>query len=260
METLSLRRLAVVVMALMSLVRAAGADEPDFAARFEEIKAVATPGQLYAFLYDLPKGGDLHHHLGGDGWPEDWYAIAIDPARNGGNTFYTRINLAHYDEAENAPAVRFHTIRQAAFDALPAAKRQDYKAMADLSPDERAAWESSLLLDRPGKGREEFFELTWPRLGDLLTDPHVMAELTVVNMARFGAEGVRYIEAQALPFRYVDHDGKPMDAGEGERIFEERLARPDAAATGVTVRFQYVVLRFFAGRGGGHRAGVRVSG
>ena len=239
-----MNRVLVGIVALGWLVRVAAADEPDFATRFEAIKAAATPAQLYAFLYDLPKGGDLHHHLGGDGLPEDWYAIAIDPARNGGNTFYTRINLAHYDEAENAPAVRFKTIQQSAFDALPAAKRPDYKAMADLSPGERAEWESSLLLDRPGEGREEFFELTWPRLGDLLTDAHVLAELTAVNMARFGAEGVRYIEAQALPFRDLDHDGKPMDAEEVERIFEERLARPDAAATGVTVRFQYVVLRF----------------
>ena len=63
-------------------------------------------------------------------------------------------------------------------------------------------------------------------------------------MARFGAEGVRYIEAQALPTRCTDHAGKPMDAEEAERIFEERLTRPDALATGVTLRFQYVVIRF----------------
>ncbi len=223
---------------------AAADDAVPFAARFEQIKAEATPAQLYAFLYDLPKGGDIHHHLGGDGLPEDWLAIACDPARNGGNTFYTRVNLAHYEESENAPAVRFATIQQSAYDALPAAKRGDYKAMTELSPDERAAWQSSVLLDRPGEGRDEFFELTWPRLGALLTSPYVMAEIMAVNTQRFGAEGVRYIEAQALPFRYVDDKGQPMGAEEGERIFEERLKRPDVAATGVVVRFQYVVLRF----------------
>ena len=215
-----------------------------FAARFEHFKATATPAQLYALLYDLPKGGDLHHHLAGDGLPEDWYAIAIDPARDGGNTFYTRLSLAHYDAEENAPAILFKTIQQSTYDALPAAKRADYKAMAELSPDERAAWQSSVLLDRPGKGRDEFFESTWPRLGALLTDAHVLAELTAVNMRRFGAEGVRYLEIQALPFREVDHAGQPMDAERVEQIFEERLTRPDALATGVTVRFQYCVIRF----------------
>ncbi len=216
----------------------------NFAARFEKIRDTATPAQLYAFLYDLPKGGDLHHHLGGDGWPEDWYAVAADPARNGGETFYTRISLAHYDASEQAPAVQYRTIRSSAFEALPAAKRADYKELADLTADERAAWQSSVMLDRPGEGRDEFFEWIWPRLGALLTDPHVLAELTAVNMARFGAEGACYIEAQTLPFRCEDHAGKPMDAEEVERIFEERLTRPDAVATGVTVRFQYVVIRF----------------
>ena len=215
-----------------------------FPARFEQLRATATPAQWYALLYDLPKGGDLHHHLGGDGLPEDWFAIATDPARNGGNAFYTRVRLAHYAPAEHGPAVLFQTIQKSAFDALPAGQREDYKAMAELSPEERAAWQSSVLLDRPGKGRDEFFEATWPRLGALLTDAHVLAELLAVNLRRFGAEGVRYIEAQALPFRELDHDGRPVDAEEVERIFEERLARPDVAATGVVPRFQYVVIRF----------------
>ena len=229
-----------IVAILCWVASAKGQSAPasvDFAARFETIRDTATPAQLYAFLYDLPKGGDLHHHLGGDGWPADWYAIATDPARNGGETFYTRTSLVHYDTAEGAPAVQFRTVRKSAYDAFPDAKRTDYKALADLTADERAAWQSALMLDRPGKGRDEFFEWIWPRLGDLLTDPHVMAELTVVNMVRFGAQGARYLEPQALPFYYRDHAGKPMDAEAAERIFEDRLTRPDALATGVTVRF-----------------------
>ena len=39
--------------------------ESDFDARFEEIKKSATDEQLYRFLYDLPKGGDLHSHQDG---------------------------------------------------------------------------------------------------------------------------------------------------------------------------------------------------
>ena len=235
---------ASLLLPLGSTLAQSSAKPETFAARFEHLRATATPTQLYALLYDLPKGGDLHHHLAGDGLPEDWYAIAIDPARNGSNTFYTRLRLTHYDEDENAPAVLFKTIQQSTFDALSAAKREDYKAMAELSPGERAAWQSSVLLDRPSEGRDEFFENTWPRLGALLVDPHVLAELTAVNMRRFGQEGVRYLEVQALPFREVDHAGQPMDAEQVERIFEERLTCPDALATGVTVRFQYCVIRF----------------
>ncbi len=241
-------RLPAAFVCLWSFFPAATAQsEPTlekFAARFEHFKATATPAQLYTLLYDLPKGGDLHHHLAGDGLSADWYAIAIDPARNGHNTFYTRLSLAHYDADENAPALLFRTIQQSTFDALPAPKQSDYKAMAELSPAESAAWQSSVLLDRPDKGRDEFFENTWPRLGALLTDPHVLAELTAVNMRRFGQEGVRYLEIQALPFREVDHAGQPMDAEQVEKIFEERLTRPDALATGVTVRFQCCVIRF----------------
>ena len=244
-----LRSAALVALATLLVVAGAclapAQTTPEtFSARFERFEATATPAQLYALLYDLPKGGDLHHHLAGDGLPEDWYAIATDPARNGGNTFYTRLSLAHYDGNENAPAVLFKTIQQSAFDALPPDQRSDYKAMASFSPKERAAWESSILLDRPGKGRDEFFESTWPRLGALLTDPHVLAELTAVNMRRFGAEGVRYLEIQALPFRELDQTGQPVDAEKVAQIFTERLTRPDALATGVTVRFQYCVIRF----------------
>ena len=35
---------------------------------FEEVKATATPPQMYQFLYSLPKGGDLHNHLTGETW------------------------------------------------------------------------------------------------------------------------------------------------------------------------------------------------
>lgn len=232
------------------LLSARGQAPETFAARFERIRDTATPAQLYAFLYDLPKGGDLHHHLGGDGLPEDWLAIATDPERNGHNVFYTRVRLAHYEAAEGAPAILFKTIQKSAYEALPAGRREDYRAMTDLSPEERAAWQSSVMLDQPGEGRDVFFEETWPRLGALLGDAHVLAELLAANLRRFGAEGVRYIEAQAVPTLMVDQAGQPLDPEEVQRIFEERLTRPDAVATGVTLRFQDCVIRFLPGAEG----------
>ena len=139
-----------------------------FAARFERIRATATPTQLYALLYDLPKGGDLHHHAGGAGWPEDWLAIATDPARNGGNTFYTRVSLAHLDVDAGEPPILFKTIQRSDHERLSEASRADYVALAELSAPDRERWLSSVRLDgRPGRGRDEFFELMWPRLGAL---------------------------------------------------------------------------------------------
>ena len=39
---------------------------------FEAFKARADDVALYRFLYAMPKGGDLHHHLSGGAFPE-WY-------------------------------------------------------------------------------------------------------------------------------------------------------------------------------------------
>src|SRR6267154_1135875 len=87
-----------------------------FADRFEEIKKTAKPAELYTFLYALPKGGDLHNHSGSER-PEWIYAICTDPARNGGDTFYTRARFAASSHSI-APAQRFRNIRQLAYDQL----------------------------------------------------------------------------------------------------------------------------------------------
>jgi hypothetical protein len=73
----------------------------DFSARFDELKAAASPAQLYALLFDLPKGGDLHNHSGGSERPEWILAVCTDPARNGGDTFYTRARLAGQPDAKD---------------------------------------------------------------------------------------------------------------------------------------------------------------
>ncbi len=237
----------LLLAAVLSVLAVAPLRAGDFAARFEQIRQTATPAQLYDFLYDLPKGGDLHHHTGGAGWPEDWLAIATDPARNGGNRFYARTGLAHYDPTAGIAPVLYQTIQQSSYDRLTADQRADYTALADLAGRDRAAWLSGLRLDLPGEGREEFFEVIWPRLGALLHDPHVVAELMVRNLQRFGAEGVRYIEAQAPLFNMADHDGRHVEPDAVTEIYEERLSREDARATGVETRFQHSISRFKPG-------------
>src|SRR5580698_1345551 len=111
-------RIGMLLGALAAAVAVRGAD---FSQRFDEVVSKATPAQLYAFLYDMPKGGDLHNHSGGANRSEWVYAVCTDPARNGGETFYTCARFAGTpDEAK--PSVHFRTIRSAAYASLGSAK------------------------------------------------------------------------------------------------------------------------------------------
>ena len=244
--TYSLLRFGLGCLVGLALAPTARPQAPaTFAERFEAIKTGAGKEQLYRFLYDLPKGGDLHHHLAGAGFGEDWFAIGTDPARNGGNRFFTRTRLAHYPEENGAePAILFKTIQKSEYDALPEGLRGDYDPLDKLDAATRDQWISSVVLDKPGEGRDEFFEVMWPRLSGLYHDVNVIAELMAQNMKEFGAEGVRYIEAQAGLYGFVDHAGHEITPEQAVAVYKERLAREDAKATGVTVRFQHTILRF----------------
>jgi adenosine deaminase CECR1 len=215
----------------------------DFGPRFDELVAKATPAQLYALLYDMPKGGDLHNHAGGSSRPEWIYAACTDPARNGGETFYTRARFAGSPDAVD-PSARYRTIRKASYDLLPDAVKAQYAALGSLTPEERAKWCASLRLDGTGDGRVEFFQHIWPRLGQVLTSLPVSTELVVENMKAFGAERLEYLETQFDVSAAVDNDGKQIPTEAAVAYVRERLSRPDALATGVTVRFQRTILRF----------------
>jgi adenosine deaminase CECR1 len=222
---------------------AAAAASPDFYPRFEALKAAATPAQLYALLYDLPKGGDLHNHASGANRSEWLYAVATDPARNGGDTFYTRAHFADAPEAV-APTERFHNIRQATYERLGARARAEYVPLSALTPAEKAAWLASLRLDGTGDGRTEFFAAIWPRLGELDESLPVVTELLVENLKAFGAEHLSYLETQFSVGGMIDKAGLVLPEDAAVAYVKRRLAQPDAAATGVTVRFQWTVLRF----------------
>ena len=225
---------------LLILCVAAGA--ATFDARFEEIKRTAQPAELYAFLYALPKGGDLHNHSGAER-PEWIYAICTDPARNGGDTFYTRAHFAAASDAI-APAKRFQNIRQHSYDLLPADVRQEFVRLDALTPAERVAWCNSLRLDEPGEGRTEFFSVLWPRRGEIGKNLVVITESLVENIKAFGAEHLAYLETQFDVDRVTDNAGKLIPVEDAVAFVKHRLTQPDVAATGVTVRFQNAVLRF----------------
>jgi adenosine deaminase CECR1 len=225
---------------LLTLILTAQA--ASFSARFDEIKRTAKPAELYAFLYALPKGGDLHNHSGSER-PEWIYAVCTDPARNGGDTFYTRARFAAAPDAI-APAQRFHNLRQYGYDRLPAEVRQEYVRLDALTPAERLAWCNSLRLDAPGEGREEFFQVLWPRRGQIGHSLPVVTELLVENIKAFGAEHLAYLETQFGVDHLTDNAGRAIPTEEAVAFVRQRLAQPDVVATGVTVRFQDAVLRF----------------
>ena len=215
----------------------------DFGARFEQIKQSASPASLYTFLYAVPKGGDLHNHLPGAIRPEWWYATATDPQRNGGDIFYTRVAFtAGLDTG--VPLILYQTIRRHTYELLSEAARRDYVRLDALTADQRQAWLDALRLDRPGEGRDEFFTWIWPRLGQLNQNINVLCEVLVATMQAYGSEGMRYLETQSNLTGFFDNDGNALAPDAAAAYLTRRLAQPDARASGVTVRFQAIVLRF----------------
>jgi len=217
---------------------------------FEQVKREASREDLYRFLYAMPKGGDIHHHFGGGMLPEMWWEVATDKSRNGNQEFYTRYRISGYEQT----SANFHrdsrnlmfwtTVSERTFLGLSKREQADFKAMSALNEVEKGQWLSSVVLDTKFEGRTEFFEYIWPRLNELLDSIEVMTEALVENMKRFAAEGVRYLEIQTGPWGWKDGSGRELSADEANLAIKERLSQPDALATGVTVRFQGIVIRF----------------
>lgn len=238
-----MRLTTLVLSASLYLLSACELGAASFDRRFEEIKHSASKEQLYAFLFDLPKGGDLHNHSGFSYFAEMWYEAATDKRRTHGNEFYTRTKIGDCPESARS-LVRFVNIQRSTYRKLPECRKSEYELLSGLSPKLKTEWLSSLKLDGPGKGRDEFFGPLAERLVDLFRDPYLMTELLVENMRRFGAEGVRYLETQAAASAFIDLDGNAIDTERGVQLFRERLSQADAKATGVTVRFQATIVRF----------------
>jgi adenosine deaminase CECR1 len=209
-----------------------------FQERFETIKREATPEELYRILYDLPKGGDLHDHLGGAGFPELWWRLSTE-----GGRFYTRVRFGECAATCPAALLSFHTMHESTFRSLPSCCRAEYEPLEELDEESKAAWMSALRIDAPGESRNEFFERIWPRIAEVLDQAEIISEAAVENLELFAHEGVSYVEFQLSPFRRRV-GARELSADEFHQILVERLSRKDAVDTGVTVRFQTNVVRF----------------
>jgi len=216
---------------------------------FEAFKRDASDAELYRFLYAMPKGGDLHNHMSGAGFPEWWYRLALQQEKRG-YVYYTKVRIENCrgygtDEFSVQPyLLLFRNILAASYDKLPECEKREYKPLADLNEEERRAWQDSIRLDKPHEGRDEFFQTHWQRLNDLAKNPYVIAELIYLNMKHFGDEGLLYFEPQVSVHGFQRADGSALGPDEVAAIYRERIDRADARDTGVTVRFQSALLRF----------------
>jgi adenosine deaminase CECR1 len=216
---------------------------------FEELKATATPTQLYTFLYALPKGGDLHNHLGGSARSEWLWAAALAQQEKG-YTYYTKVRIENCagfgtDEFGRSPyLLLFKNLQGSDYEKLDSCQQSEYKRLQDLNEPERAAWLSSLRLDAPHEGRDEFFEAQWRRIDALLQNPYLVCEILYRNMEAFGKEGLAYLETQTELDGLRKPDGSDFTPAEVATIFRQELASARARATRVEVRFQNDLLRF----------------
>lgn len=196
----------------------------DFGVRFEEIRGKATPAEMYGFFWDMPKGGDIHHHLSLSFRPEEVYEVVPH--------FAVRTALSNCP-GDEAPALRYRMVSPATLAALPACVQGDYKTLASLNGEERAAWVSALTIDKAFEGRNEFFEVIVNRLADVARDPGAMRELLVRMLRRYAREKVAYVETQ--------YNAPTQEAAD---LLRKRLAESDVTGLPITVRFQSVAIRF----------------
>jgi len=216
---------------------------------FEDLKRTATPDQLYSFLYALPKGGDLHNHLPGAILSEWMWDAALAQEKRG-YVYYTKVkinNCLDYGANEFGPdryLLLFKNIQGSRYDELDACQKSEYKKLQELDAREKTAWLNSMRLDAPFEGRDEFFQAHWPRIGNLIDNPYLIADILYKNMDAFGKEGVVYLETQTDLDGYFKADGTPFTQNEVAEIFRTFLASKEAKATGVEVRFQTDLLRF----------------
>lgn len=215
---------------------------------FETFKDAATDQQLLRFLTAMPKGGDLHNHITGSVHPEWFWDLAVN-AEKDGYRYYTkiRINNCRYGNNEyggDPYLLMFRNINQLEFDALPECERGEYVPVAELTGAVKQEWLDSLRLEEPYEGRSEFFEAHWARMGSMVLNPHLVADLLVMNMVAFGAECLLYLEAQIMVHGFTTPDGTAIAPEAVAEIYRARLKEADAVESGVTVRFQIAILRF----------------
>jgi adenosine deaminase len=224
--------------------------------------ARANPTVLRHFLFGMPKGADLHSHLGGAVYAESWIRASAED--------HLCVNLASLSFAKPQPMTDA-TSPQAACDngkvpALQAYKDQHlYDALVD-------AFSMRGFVPSPGvTGHDHFFD-TFSKFGG--TDPRHMGEWLDEVATRAAAQNEQYLEIMHTPdfsrsaaiareigwrddfsqFRdallarglreNVAVTRKDLDEAEALRVQREHCGRPEETpACHIKIRYLYQVLR-----------------
>ncbi|MBV9268343.1 MAG: adenosine deaminase, partial [Acidobacteriaceae bacterium] len=221
--------------------------------RFAELRK--SPPELYAFLLRMPKGGDLHNHLSGAIYAEEFLEQAKD------ESYCVDTNLeviapparAQYCISGEVPASvaeRVNEIRNHFIDGV---------SMRNFVPGPASAH------DHFFSSFAKFGAVSESHLGDAVArlarraaeQNESYLELMTVN----GADAVHSVAAKVPLTDFETTRRKLLDAGieqqvaelhkqvdtiEGERIHSLHCdSEPDSAPCRVTVRYQYYVLREF---------------
>src|SRR5213082_2763680 len=120
----------------------------------------------------------------------------------------------------------FHMIQGSTYRKLSECVKSEYEPLAKLTAGARKEWTSAMILDKEGEGRNEFFEVINRRLVNLFRDPYLATDLLAVNLKRYGAQGLRYLEAQMGVSNFQDQEGNPVDPERVVQLFRERLSQP----------------------------------
>jgi adenosine deaminase len=247
MSVLHATRLALACLALLLSACAAHQHAPQDGAdrRFEAAKA--SPPQLRAFLYRMPKGGDLHSHLSGAAYTETLIdagaasGVCIDPAK-------TAVAPCGSATRKLADALRDSDFRRALIDAwsmrgfVPSsgvsghdhffaafAKFAGAANMGDMAAD---------VVNRAGRQHMRYLELMVTYQGRAVTGMARRLRWTG-DMAEFH----RQLIAAGLPM-LLAHARSDMDAGEARMRSVLHCDTPQAEpGCNVTVRWVEQVIR-----------------
>lgn len=214
---------------------------------FEEIKASGGNEVLHQLLYEMPKGGDLHHHLTGSIFSEDWYALALASEAHG-YRYLTKVRInncrSHGQPGFDQYLIHYQNLAEVNWQKLPECEKSEYVPLADLNSKQLAEWSNALRLHAPHEGRNEFFENHWQRLGDLLSDPHIAIGILLRNFETFSDEGLIYAEPQVSVSGWMESDGTPISPIVAADMLRQALTTEPFKNTGMASRFQMSILRF----------------
>ena len=214
---------------------------------FEDFKRASSDVELHQFLYEMPKGGDLHHHLTGSIFSEEWYELALASGKHGYH-YYTKVRInncrEHGEPGFDQYLIHYQNLAAINWQQLNDCEKSEYVPLAELDDQQRERWYNALRLDAPHEGRNEFFSKHWARLGDLLSDPHIAKGILLKNFQHLADEGLIYAEPQVSVAGWMEPDGTPISPLAAAQLVRQALEEPAFKKTGMTWRFQMSILRF----------------